>query len=69
MAAAYNLTQLAADVTEIVQREKDSAKIVAAARPLLVTCHPSLVTHHSSLVTLFRGGAYARRCPVWTQNR
>jgi len=35
MAEAYNLTKLAADVTEIVQREKDPTKIVGAIRPLM----------------------------------
>ena len=34
MAEPYNLTKLAADVTEIIQRERDPAKIVAATKPL-----------------------------------
>ena len=51
MTASYNLTQLAADVTAIIQREKDPAKIMAAARPLLVIRHSSPLTPHSSLIT------------------
>ena len=35
MAETYNLTKLAADMTEIIQREHDPAKIVAAAKPLV----------------------------------
>ncbi|MBM4258726.1 MAG: hypothetical protein FJ147_22850 [Deltaproteobacteria bacterium] len=35
MAETYNLTKFAADVTEIVQRERDPARIVAAAKPLM----------------------------------
>ena len=35
MTETYNLTKLAADVTEIVHRERDPVKIVAAAKPLM----------------------------------
>ena len=35
MAELYNLTKFAADVTEIVNHERDPAKIVAAAKPLM----------------------------------
>ncbi len=33
MAEVYDLTKLAADTTEIAQRERDPAKIVAATKP------------------------------------
>lgn len=35
MPGAYNLTTFVADVTEIVQRERDPARIVAAAKPFM----------------------------------
>ncbi len=40
MAGPYNLAKLTAAMTEIVQRERDPTKIVAAAQPLMTYDNP-----------------------------